>query len=268
MEKTIQQKEFQSKKTNLFIILSGIFLTNAILAEIIGVKIFSGELTLGWKPAGWTIFGDYILDFNLTAGAVIWPVVFITTDIINEYYGKKGVRKISFITAFFIGYTFFVIAGVTRLPPAPFWLDVNTPDVAGNPFNIDYAFNVIFRQGLGIIIGSLTAFLLGQLIDVFVFQKLRKITGPKMIWLRATGSTLVSQFFDSFVVLGIAFFVFGNWSWAQVVSVGIINYIYKFSVAVALTPVLYLGHYLIDNYLGKEVAEQMTKEASEDTSFL
>jgi queuosine precursor transporter len=110
--------------------------------------------------------------------------------------------------------------------------------------------------------------LLGQLIDVFVFQKLRKITGPKMIWLRATGSTLVSQFIDSFVVLGIAFYIFGNWSWAQVASVGIINYIYKFSVAILLTPVLYLGHYLIDNYLGKEVADQMTKEASEDTSFL
>ncbi|EOZ93601.1 Putative preQ0 transporter [Indibacter alkaliphilus LW1] len=268
MEQPLDKREFESKKTNLFIILSGIFLTNAILAEIIGVKIFSGEKTIGLDPAGWTIFGEYVLDFNLTAGAVIWPIVFITTDIINEYYGKKGVRKISFITAFFIAYIFFVIAGVTKLPPAPFWLEVNTPDVDGNVFNIDYAFNVIFRQGLGIIIGSLVAFLLGQLIDVFVFQKLRKITGPKMIWLRATGSTLVSQFIDSFVVLGIAFYIFGNWSWAQVVSVGIINYIYKFGVAVLLTPLLYLGHYLIDRYLGQEIADQMTKEASEDTSFL
>lgn len=268
MEKITSEKEYQSKKTNLFIILSGIFLTNAILAEIIGVKIFSGERTLGWEPAGWTFFGEYVLDFNLTAGAVIWPIVFITTDIINEYYGKKGVRKISFVTAFFIAYIFVIIASVTNLPPAPFWLEVNSPDPEGKPFNIDYAFNVIFRQGLGIILGSLTAFLLGQLIDVFVFQKLRKITGPKMIWLRATGSTLVSQFFDSFVVLGIAFYVFGNWSWAQVVSVGIINYIYKFGVAILLTPLLYVGHYLIDRYLGKEIAVQLTKEASEDTSFL
>jgi queuosine precursor transporter len=268
MDLEVTSKTFQSKKTNLFIILSGIFLTNAILAEIIGVKIFSGERTLGWEPAGWTIFGEYILDFNLTAGAVIWPIVFITTDIINEYYGKKGVRKISFITAFFIAYIFFIIVIVTMLPPAPFWLNVNTPDPEGNAFNIDYAFNVIFRQGLGIILGSLIAFLLGQLIDVYVFQKLRKITGPKMIWLRATGSTLVSQFIDSFVVLGIAFYIFGNWSWAQVASVGIINYIYKFSVAILLTPLLYVGHGLIDKYLGKEIAEKMTEEASEDTSFL
>jgi hypothetical protein len=261
------EKVYQSKKTNLFIILAGIFLTNAILAEIIGVKIFSGEDTLGLAPANWTFFGDYILDFNLTAGAVIWPVVFITTDIINEYFGKKGVRKISFITAGLIAYVFIVISLVTKLPPATFWLDVNEVDNNGNPFNIDYAFNTIFRQGLGIIIGSLVAFLIGQLLDVYIFQKLRSITGSKMIWLRATGSTLVSQFIDSFVVLGIAFYVFGNWSIEQIIAVGIINYIYKFTVAIALTPLLYAGHGLIDRYLGKSIAERITAEASGDKSF-
>jgi len=261
-------KVFESKKTNLFIILCGIFLTNAIVAEIIGVKIFSGELTLGLNPAGWTFFGNYVLDFNLTSGALIWPMVFITTDLINEYFGKKGVRKISFITAFFILYVFIIIAVATALPPAKFWLEVNSTDPQNNPFDINYAFNLIFRQGLGIIFGSLVAFLLGQLIDVYVFQKLRRITGPKMIWVRATGSTLVSQFIDSFVVLGIAFYMFGNWSLQQVIAVGIINYIYKFSVALLLTPVLYLGHHLIDSYLGKEAAEIMTEEASSDTSFI
>ena len=258
----------QSRKTNLFIILGSIFLTNAILAEIIGVKIFSGEKTLGFAPVNWNVFGDYILDFNLTAGAVIWPIVFITTDIINEYFGKKGVRKISFITAGLIAYVFVVISIVTVLVPADFWLEVNQQTPDGESFNIDYAFNTIFRQGLGIIIGSLTAFLLGQLIDVFVFQKLRAVTGPKMIWLRATGSTLVSQFIDSFVVLGIAFYVFGNWEISQIIAVGLINYVYKFTVAILLTPVLYLGHGLIDRYLGKDLAEKMAHEATQDRSFL
>jgi uncharacterized integral membrane protein (TIGR00697 family) len=261
-------KTQQSRKTNLFIILGSIFLTNAILAEIIGVKIFSGEKTLGYDPVNWTFFGEYVLDFNLTAGAVIWPIVFITTDIINEYFGKKGVQKISFITAGLIAYVFVVISIVTILVPADFWLDVNSQTPTGEGFDINYAFNTIFRQGLGIIIGSLTAFLLGQLIDVFVFQRLRAVTGPKMIWLRATGSTLVSQFFDSFVVLGIAFYIFGNWSIDQIIAVGLINYIYKFTVAILLTPLLYVGHGLIDGYLGKELAEEMAKEASQDRSFL
>jgi hypothetical protein len=257
-----------SRKSNLFITLCSIFLTNAVLAEIIGVKIFSAEKTMGFTPVNWNFFDTYILDFNLTAGAVIWPVVFITTDIINEYFGKNGVRKISFLTAGLVAYAFVVISFVTWLTPADFWLDVNATTPEGANFNINYAFNTIFRQGLGIILGSLTAFLLGQIIDVYVFQKLRAITGEKKIWLRATGSTFVSQFFDSFVVLGIAFYVFGNWSLSQVLAVGLINYTYKFTVAIALTPLLYVAHGIIDRHLGRKLSEQMMEEAGKDKSFI
>lgn len=260
------EQTFNNKRTNLFIVLSGIFLTNAVVAEIIGVKIFSAESTFGFQPAQIRLFGEFVLDFNLTAGAVIWPVVFITTDIINEYFGKQGVKKISYLTAGFIAYVFLVIYLVTLLEPAAFWLDVNNTDNNGNPFNINYAFRVLFTQGLGIIIGSLTAFLIGQLLDVFVFHQLRKVTGSRMIWLRATGSTLVSQFIDSFVVLGIAFYVLApegsRWTLPQLAAVGTINYIYKFSVAILLTPLLYVAHYLIDGYLGKAEAEKLAEDAA------
>lgn len=252
------------KKTNLFLVLAGIFITNAVVAELIGVKIFSAEASLGLGPAQIPLFSDFVLDFNLTAGAIIWPVVFITTDIINEYFGKNGVKKITYLTVILIIYVFVVIAIVTWLPPAPFWLDINSTDHLGNAFNINFAFKKIFRQGLGIITGSLTAFLLGQLLDVYVFQKLRKITGDKKIWLRATGSTIISQLVDSFVVLFIAFYVFGNppWSLKMVLAVGIINYIYKFTIAVVLTPLLYVAHGIIDNYLGKDFAHEIMEEAA------
>ena len=248
--------------TSLYIFLSAVFLTNALIAEIIGVKIFSAETLLGTQPAQIHLFSDFVLDFNLTAGAVIWPFVFITSDIINEYYGKAGVRRISFLTAGFVAYSFLIIYAVTMLPPAQFWLDVNAKDAAGNAININNAFGMIFRQGLGIIIGSLTAFLIGQILDASVFQYLRKITGSRKIWLRATGSTLISQLVDSFVVLGIAFYVFGNWSLAQVLAVGVINYLYKATTAVLLTPVLYAAHYFIDRYLGKEHAEELANESA------
>ena len=257
----------KDKRTNLFIILSGIFLTNAIMAEMIGVKIFSLEETMGFEPVQINMLLENPLSFNLTAGVIIWPVVFLTTDVINEYFGKRGVRKISFLTAGFIAYMFLVIYLVTTLSPAGFWLDLNNVDDSGNFFNIDFAFRKIFRQGLGIIIGSLVAFLIAQLLDVFIFQRLRAVTGRKMVWLRATGSTLISQFIDSFVVLGIAFYVFGNWNMEQIISVGIMNYIYKFAVAVVLTPLIYLAHYLIDNYLGKDQAHRMAEEAGQDKSF-
>lgn len=253
--------------TSLYVFLSAVFLTNALIAEIIGVKIFSAEALLGTQPAQIHLLGDFVpgaaaLDFNLTAGAVVWPFVFITSDLINEYYGKAGVRRISFLTAGFVGYSFLIIYAVTTLPPAQFWLEVNAKDAAGNAININNAFSLIFRQGLGIIIGSLTAFLIGQILDASVFQYLRRITGSRKIWLRATGSTLVSQLVDSFVVLGIAFYVFGNWSLAQVLAVGLINYGYKATTAVLLTPLLYAAHALIDRYLGKEHARELANESA------
>ena len=263
----IDTRIIRDKRTNLFIILSAIFLTNAILAELIGVKIFSLEKTIGIAPAQLKIFLETPLDFNLTAGVVIWPIVFLTTDVINEYFGKNGVRKISFLTAGCIAYIFVIIYLVTLLPPAQFWIDLNNQDINGNTFDINYAFKTIFRQGLGIIIGSLIAFLISQLLDVFVFHRLRNITGSKMVWLRATGSTLVSQFIDSFVVLGIAFYIFGNWNLDLVISVGIMNYIYKFFIAIILTPLIYLAHYMIDRYLGVELSEKMKMDASSDRSF-
>lgn len=262
----IMSEDLTKKKNNLFLVLSGIFITNALVAEMIGVKIFSGEGTLGLAPAHIQILG-FTMDFNLTAGAVIWPIVFITTDLINEYFGQPGVKRISYLTAGLIGYSFLVIFFSMDLPPADWWLDANRTDPEGNPFNIDFAFTKIFGQGQRIIVGSLTAFLIGQLVDVFIFQRLRKVTGPKMLWLRATGSTLISQIMDSFVVLFIAFY--GMFSVEQLIAIGITNYIYKFTVAIALTPLIYGGHFLIDRYLGVENAKQISEEASHKSrSFL
>ncbi|HAA13187.1 MAG TPA: hypothetical protein DCE41_16450 [Cytophagales bacterium] len=258
----------RSKENSLFIVLSGIFLTNALLAELIGVKIFSLEKTLGLPPARIPMFGDWVLNFDLTAGVLLWPVVFITTDIINEYFGKKGVRRISFLTVGFIAYSFLIIVVVTAVTPADFWLDINAEDPEGNAFNMEYAFRKIFRQGGWIIVGSIIAFLIGQLLDAFVFQKIRKVTKGKRLWLRATGSTLISQFVDSFVVLWIAFYIGANWTVQQWFSVALVNYMYKFVIAVALTPTLYIAHNIIDKYLGKDLAKEMTDAASEDTSLL
>lgn len=252
------QPTLDQKKNRLFIVLSGIFITNALLAEMIGVKIFSFEQTFGMNPANLNILG-FTMDFNLTAGVMIWPVVFITTDLINEYFGKPGVKRISYLTAGLIAYAFIVIFLTMQLSPAGFWQYTQGPD--GSTVNMHIAFNKIFGQGQRIIIGSLTAFIIGQLTDVFVFQKLKKITGSKYLWLRATGSTLVSQFIDSFLVLFIAFYgVFTN---SQIVAIGITNYIYKFIIAIALTPLIYLGHSMIDRYLGKEHAEKISAEATE-----
>ena len=238
-----------SRKQKLFIFLFGIFLTNAIIAEIIGVKIVSIEKSLGFSPLHLPTTWGTFWDLNQTAGALNWPIVFIVSDIINDYFGKRDVRFISFTTAGFIAYSFIIIYVATLLVPADFWLDTNRGD---SNFNINDAFSRIFRQGLGIISGSLIAFLVSQIVDALIFERIKAKTGGKMIWLRATGSTLISQLIDSFLVIGVAFYLFGNWSLAQWFNVSLNNYLYKFFVAILFTPVLYVAHYYIEAYLNKE----------------
>jgi len=250
-----------TKKNILFIILCGFFVTNAVTAEIIGSKIFSLESVLGIPPAQIDILG-FRLDFNMSAGVLNWPVVFIISDIINEFFGVKGVKMISYITTLLIAYTFFVLYGASALPPAQFWVDLNKTDAQGLPLNINNAYAIILNSGMGIIIGSIIAFLLGQITDAYIFKKLRLVTKNKHIWLRATGSTLLSQLLDSFVVIFIAFYLFGNWDLKQILAVGSVNYIYKFVVAILVTPVIYLIHFLIDSYLGKEKSDELIREAT------
>jgi len=254
------------KPTRLFIILGGFFIANALIAEIIGVKIFSLEKTLGIPPLDLHILGND-LSFNLTAGVLLWPVVFIMTDIINEYYGMKGVRFLSWLTAALIAFAFLIFFGAMNLTSADFF--ITSKQGSGVP-DMSKAYNSVLGQGSFIIVGSLAAFILSQLIDVFVFHRIKKVTGEKRIWLRATGSTLISQFIDSFVVLFIAFYIgsrvnnAGNdlvWPFKLFLAVGIVNYIYKFLVAILLTPVIYLIHGWIERYLGHELAAEMKKGA-------
>lgn len=250
----------ESKRNVLFLVLGAFFIANAIIAEFIGVKIFSLEQTLGFDPFNLQLWGGEY-SFNMTAGVLLWPVVFVMTDIINEYFGKHGVRLFSYIAAALIAYSFLMVYMAIQLTPADFWKIKETTE---GPLSMQNAYTQIFGQGLWIIIGSLVAFLFGQMIDVYVFHYLKMKTGEKALWLRATGSTLVSQFIDSFVVLFIAFYIGADWSLSLVLAIGVVNYMYKFTVAVLLTPLLYLLHQAIDAYLGKELAQQMTTEAAQD----
>ncbi len=255
-----------NKAVRLFLVLGGFFIANALMAEFIGVKIFSLEKTLGLDPFSFTLFGHTNLSFNLTAGVLLWPVVFIMTDIINEYFGPKGVKLLSFLAAGLIGYAFMIVYLGIQLTPADFWpashihpewTETEKMAMVGKVGDYNTAFSLVFGQGLWIIIGSLVAFLVGQFVDVIAFHRIKKMTGERWIWLRATGSTLVSQFIDSFIVLFIAFYIGAGWDFRLVLAIGLVNYTYKFSIAIVLTPFIYIAHNVIDKYLGKNQADDL-----------
>lgn len=243
--------------------MGGFFITNAIVAEFIGVKIFSLEATLGISPFSFRLFGTDGLGFNLTTGVLLWPVVFVMTDIINEYFGTKVIKFLSWLTVGLICYAFMMVYTSISLPANEWWQFQSglKDDPSTSIVDMDLSFRAIMGQGLWIIIGSMIAFLFGQLVDVMTFHKIKKITGEKSIWLRATGSTLISQFIDSFVVLFIAFYIGADWSFGRVMAICVVNYMYKFTMALALTPVIYLVHHYIDGYLGEEEAGKLKLEA-------
>ena len=248
----------KDKPTRLFLILGGFFIANTIIAEVIGVKLFSLEQTLHLSPANLTLFGESGLGFTLTVGVLIWPVVFIMTDIINEYYGVKGVRFLSLLTTIIILFAFVVFYGAIHLAPDNFW--IGSQKANGVP-NMQAAFAQVLGQGMNIIFASLTAFLVGQLADATVFKQIKKMTGEKGIWMRATLSTLISQLIDTVCVSYIYLYFSLGFSFPRVTAIALTGYVYKFCIAIVCTPIIYLIHHLIEEYLGKTKAAEMKKAA-------
>lgn len=246
------QSIIKDRPTRLFVFFTAFFVANALIAESIGTKLFSLEKLLGTQPANITLFGQSGLAFTLTCGVLLWPLEFVMTDIINEFYGPKAVRRISIIAVALISYAFLMYYMAIGIPAADFWITSGTKE--GIP-DMQKAFSGVFGQGMRIIIGSIVAFLVSQLVDVWVFHKIKQRTGEKYIWLRATGSTVVSQLVDSYIVLFIAFS--GKFTWQQILAIGVMNYTYKFLMAIILTPVLYPVEARIEKYLGAETAKRM-----------
>lgn len=250
----------KDKPTRLFLILGGFFIANVIIAEVVGVKLFSLEQTLGMAPANLTLLGESGLGFTLSAGTLTWPVVFIMTDIINEYYGFRGVRFLSILTAAIIGFAFIVFYAAIHLAPDNYWIGSQKQN--GVP-DMQAGYAQILGQGMSIIFASLTAFLVGQMADATVFKKIKIITGEKGIWMRATLSTLVSQLIDTFVVGYIYLYFSIGFSFPRVTAIGLTGYSYKFILAIICTPLVYLAHNLIESYLGKSKAAEMKRAALE-----
>lgn len=208
-----------TRRDTVFIILAGFFITNAIVAEMIGGKLIQ------------------IGPFAMSIGIIPWPVVFLTTDLINEHFGKKGVRKLTFLTSLLICYAFILL-----------FIAMNVNAASFSPVNDD-VFASVFGQSMWIIVGSIIAFLVSQLLDVAVFWFFRTKTKGRMIWLRATGSTAISQFIDTFIVAGIGFLLPGKITFIQYINMSSTGYLAKLIIAIALTPLIYAGHSLVNAYL-------------------
>ena len=222
-----------SKKQWLFVFLAGLFITNAVTAELISNKLIE-------IPLSFDLFGNQFGPFVTIVGILPWPVVFLLTDLLNEFYGYKVVRKLSWITAVLIAYCFLIV-GLS--------MDIPAVEIPGSNLSDDAAFNKVFGQAQMVIVGSICAFLVSQILDASLFSWIKSKTGERFIWLRSTGSTLISQLIDSYIVLYIGFVLPGTLSFNDFMTIAPTNYVLKILIAILLTPLIYLGHFIIRRFV-------------------
>lgn len=235
-----------SRPQKLFVVCTAIFLTALVVAEATAGKLF----TVIKLPFAINILGESFDEVIMTAGVIAFPITFIITDLLNEYFGKPGIKFVTYLGMMMIMFEFGLIQIAMSVP---------TASISPVP---DEAFNTVFGASGRIIVGSLVAYLIGQLADISLFHWLRKLTDGKHLWLRATGSTFGSQFLDTFIVLFIAFY--GPMTLSTIIAVTLFNYAYKFIVAVLITPLIYGAHWVIDRYLGLDAATQLIEAAAQE----
>lgn len=236
MENPVFGSILNQRRQWLFVFLVGLFVTNAITAELISNKLIE-------IPLSFSLGNSKIGPFVTIVGVIPWPIVFIITDLMNEFYGEKAVRKVSWITAILIAYCFIIVSIALQLP---------AKEIPGSNLASDAEFSKVFGQAQMVIVGSIAAFLVSQLLDVSIFHWIKRKTGNRMIWLRSTGSTALSQLVDTFIVLYIGFVLPGSLSFDEFLKIAPSNYFLKLLIAISLTPLIYLGHYLIKRYLRKD----------------
>jgi uncharacterized integral membrane protein (TIGR00697 family) len=249
------------RRALLLLVLCGFFTGFFVASEIIGAKLFHFTL-LGLGPASFGLSGT---QFVATTGILAFPLTFLLTDIINEYFGRRTVRVLTFIA---------IAVNLTLVPVVQAAIAVPAHDFATGEINqaMQNAYSQAMGQSWAIVVASVCAFAIGQYLDVAIFTVLRRMTGGRMLWLRSQGSTLVSQLIDTFVVLGLAFWLIPllvsgtmfHMTLSEVGTVSLTNYLYKAAIAVAMTPLLYLLHGSVERWLGHEEAARAVAEAHAD----
>jgi uncharacterized integral membrane protein (TIGR00697 family) len=204
------------RKQRFFVWLTAIFVAALITGDFIGGKFF----VLGGR--------------SFSSGIIPFPLTFVLTDLVNEFYGTHGARRLTFVG---LGAAVFVWAVIT--------LALHLPTSADSPIP-DAVFRGAFGTSARLYVASLSAFLVGQMLDISVFYLLRRVTGHRFLWLRATGSTVLSQMIDSLAVSFV--FLVGTRPMNFIVSNAANNYVGKLVMAVLLTPLIYLGHGVFRRY--------------------
>jgi uncharacterized integral membrane protein (TIGR00697 family) len=185
--------------------------------------------------------------FILSAGVLPYPLTFLITDVLSEFYGKKRTNRVIITGLIASG----VILGVL-------WLGSIFPSIDGSPVN-DEQYNIIFKNSWRVIGASMVAYLAAQLVDVKLFHFWKKLTNGKHLWLRNNGSTIVSQFVDTVLVVSVLFI--GVKTFGEIQSMIFDGWLFKLMAALLDTPIFYLLVYLGRKFFNLPAGQSTELEA-------
>lgn len=217
-----------SPRHQLYLVLVCLFVTCLLVADIVAGKYFQ------------------IGALEMSVGTVTFPIAFLLTDIVNEYYGRPGARLMTAIGMAMLIVAFALIFMSRELP------------VSAGTYVHQPAFDEVFGISMRLFAASLVAYLLSQIVDIHAFHLVKTITASRHLWLRAIGSTVVSQVVDTFVVNYAA--LVGVRPAREILAIVGASYLYKVIVAILLTPLCYVAHDIITRRMGIEPAPHDEQE--------
>lgn len=214
-------------RSKLFLTLTAVFTTSLVVGDLIGGKLMGVPL-LGQVR-------------YLSVGFIPFPITFLLTDLLNEFYGRRAARTVTWVG---FGMACFTLAVVQLAVAAPWHPDTLQPGWPGLTPN---TFDAVFASGTRILLASMTAYVVAQLIDIAVFHRLKSLTGGKLLWVRATGSTVLSQLIDTLIIQSLV------WNTTldvpRLTNLIVTSWVGKVLIAVLLTPLIYAGHALVQRVL-------------------
>jgi uncharacterized integral membrane protein (TIGR00697 family) len=240
----IEASALHARRERVFLVFAGVFLGSMTMLNILGVSRFI--------DLSFDVFGVRI-PVLLAVGVLPYPITFLCTDFISEFYGRRRASFVVWVGILLNLWVVFFLWLGGMLPPVP-QLD---PATGLPPIDAyDFAFYRIRMLTMGAVLASMVAYLAAQFCDVYLFHFWKRLTAGRHLWLRNNGSTLVSQFIDTFMVITITHFYAhalpideGQPIWHQLwVFIGS-GYVFKAVIAVVDTLPFYLGVRWLSRFL-------------------
>ena len=221
----------------IYLYLGALFITSLVVSNLIFQKFFY------WNPFGdITIFGVSL--FEISVGILPYPITFLITDLISEIFGRKKANQI--VTAgIFASFFSMGIILVSEVAPA----------IESSPID-DKTFTKVFALSPLAVFASMIAYLFAQYIDIAIYHFWKRLTKGKYLWLRNNFSTFLSQFIDTFIVVGLLC-VFGILPWDLFFGLVVSGFVFKIFIAFLDTPFLYLFVYILRKRFKLTIGEEI-----------